>query len=287
MRGSATRTATPIPIPSRTRGSRGRPGGRTRRARGAPGRTRPPIGSTSSTRPATIETLGSDLVGESGGPDVTIAVDPWGTDHRADRVRALGGGRRAAHAGGRRLAARRGGDRPDADVPRPRRAGPAPRRSSAPATRRIRSTDGRSPGRSTGRVDIATDGWDPGTYVVVLKDGASVAVADALLGRSGGRRPPRVDVETGVTGSATRSRCAGGTLPATGGIGWGCTSAAPIRTSPPTSRGSTRDRRSGARERSTRDVRGPVAPAARSIQRLPARRRRRTTSWLGTGFVIR
>ena len=30
-----------------------------------------------------IETLGSDVVGESGGPDVTIAVDPWGTDHRA------------------------------------------------------------------------------------------------------------------------------------------------------------------------------------------------------------
>ena len=30
-----------------------------------------------------VETLGSDVVGESGGPDVTIAVDPWGTDHRA------------------------------------------------------------------------------------------------------------------------------------------------------------------------------------------------------------
>jgi hypothetical protein len=28
-------------------------------------------------------TVGSELVGESGGPGVTIGVDPWGTDHRA------------------------------------------------------------------------------------------------------------------------------------------------------------------------------------------------------------
>ena len=57
-----------------------------------------------------IETLGSDLVGESGGPDVTIAVDPWGTDHRAivSELSVEGGVLPTLVAG--RLAAHRGGD---------------------------------------------------------------------------------------------------------------------------------------------------------------------------------
>ena len=97
-----------------------------------------------------IETLGSDVVGESGGPDVTIAVDPWGTDHRAIVSELLGGGRRAAHARLGRLATHRVGDRPDADVPWTRRTRSASWCSGS-AIRRIRWPTSWCPESSTGR----------------------------------------------------------------------------------------------------------------------------------------
>ena len=120
-----------------------------------------------------IQTLGSDLVGESGGPDVTIAVDPWGTDHRAivSELSVEGGvmptlvavGSRLVEAGTDQTLTFHGPGGPDQHIVVFRAGDPA-----------YPTTDRPVPGEVDGTVDIATDGWDPGTYVVVLKDGVSV-----------------------------------------------------------------------------------------------------------------
>ena len=230
----------------------------------------------------TIETLGSDLVGESGGPDVTIAVDPWGTDHRAivSELSVEGGVMPTLVAVRSRLV----------------EAGPTRRsRSTARAGRTNTSwcsrraipsspvADELVPGRrSTARWTLATDGWDPGTYVVHLrKDGRP-----SCRGRASGSKrwvtARTCRRSTGVSGSAIRSRCAGGTLPATDGTGWGCTNAAPIPTSPPTSRGSTRDRRSGVghARRSVARPAGRFHPVGTACTCSPTTG---TTSWRGRG----
>jgi hypothetical protein len=120
-----------------------------------------------------IDTLGSDLVGESGGPDVTIAVDPWGTDHRAivSELSVEGGvlptlvsvGSRLIESGSDQSLTFHGPGGPDQHVV----VFPA-RDPSYP------TADEPVPGAIDGTLDVATDGWDPGTYVVVLKEGMTV-----------------------------------------------------------------------------------------------------------------
>ena len=144
-----------------------------------------------------------------------------------DRVRALGGGRRAAHA--RRRSAPGSSSRgPTRRSRSTGRAGPNSTSScSRRAIRRTRWPTSRCPARSTAR-------WTS-RPTAGIRDvrrappgGSHRPVADALLGRGGGRRTARVDVEHGSTGSVIRSRCAGGTHRATDGTGWACTNAAPI-----------------------------------------------------------
>ncbi len=121
-------------------------------------------------------TVGSELVGESGGPGVTIGVDPWGTDHRAvvsefsvlagsaptfvavaDRLVEAGVDQQvtfhAADADGYHVVVIPKGDpsHPVADVP--------------------------TAGATDGTIPIATDDWIPGAYEAMLMS------ADAVLSR--------------------------------------------------------------------------------------------------------
>ncbi|MGZ6546311.1 MAG: endonuclease/exonuclease/phosphatase family protein [Actinomycetota bacterium] len=121
-----------------------------------------------------VQTLGSDVVGESGGPDVSIAVDPWGTDHRAvvSELSVQGGvlptlvavGSRLIEAGTHQTLTFHGpggSDQHLAVIP----AGGYPADPIA---------DEPVAGEVDGTVAIATSGWDPGTYVALLMDGSSV-----------------------------------------------------------------------------------------------------------------
>jgi len=120
-----------------------------------------------------IETLGSDLVGESGGPDVTIAVDPWGTDHRAivSELSVEGGalptlvsvGSRLIESGTDQTLTFHGPGGPDQHVVVFRERDP-----SYPLADQL------VPGVIDGTVNIETDGWEAGTYVVHLEEGAAV-----------------------------------------------------------------------------------------------------------------
>lgn len=121
-----------------------------------------------------IQTLGSELVGESGGPDVTIAVDPWGTDHRAvvSELSVEGGvmptlvavGSRLVEAGADQTLVFQGPGGPD------QRLVVIPARGDLGYP----VADEPIPGETDGTVTVPTDGWDPGTYVALLMDGSSV-----------------------------------------------------------------------------------------------------------------
>jgi endonuclease/exonuclease/phosphatase family metal-dependent hydrolase len=118
-------------------------------------------------------TIGSETVGESGGPDVTIGVDPWGTDHRAtvsefsvlpgvpptfvavaDRLVEAGVDQQVtfhtADADGDHVEVIPKGDPsyPVADVP--------------------------TGGATDGTIPIATDDWSPGAYEAMLMGGDAV-----------------------------------------------------------------------------------------------------------------
>jgi hypothetical protein len=121
-----------------------------------------------------LQTLDSDLVGESEGPDVTIAVDPWGTDHRAlvSEFSAQGGALptlvavavRLIEAGADQTLTFHGPGGPDQHLAViPARGDPA-----------IPVVDEPIPGEIDGAVPVPTDGWEPGTYVALLMDGSSV-----------------------------------------------------------------------------------------------------------------
>jgi len=121
-----------------------------------------------------IETLGSDLVGESGGPDVTIAVDPWGTDHRAvvSELSVDGGamptlvavGSRLLEAGAdQALRFHAPGGTDQHLVVIPAHGDPASPLEDEPI-----------PGETDGTAAVGTAGWEPGTYVALLMDGSSV-----------------------------------------------------------------------------------------------------------------
>ena len=121
-----------------------------------------------------IQTLGSDLVGESGGPDVTIPVDPWGTDHRAlvSELSVRGGvlptlvavGARLIEAGTDQSLTFHGPGGPSQHlVVMPAKGDPAHPLADEPVA-----------GEVDGTVAIVTDGWDPGTYVALLLDGSTV-----------------------------------------------------------------------------------------------------------------
>ena len=138
-----------------------------------------------------IETLGSDVVGESGGPDVTIAVDPWGTDHRAivSELSVEGGALPTLVSVG--SPTHRVGDRPDADVPRTRRTRSACR--GVPGARSVVSAGRRAGARSHRRDGGHRDRWLGGGHVRrASRGGSRGAFAHALLGRGGGRRTARV-----------------------------------------------------------------------------------------------
>ncbi len=113
------------------------------------------------------------MVGEAGGPGVTIAVDPWGSDHRAvvSELSVVGGVPPALVSAGARLVD--AGD--DQALTFHGAGGPAQHLSVA------RAHDPASPvadepvaGEIDGTVTVPTDGWAPGTYVALLMDGASV-----------------------------------------------------------------------------------------------------------------
>lgn len=121
-----------------------------------------------------VQTLGSDLIGESGGPDVTIDVDPWGTDHRAvvSELSVEGGvlptlvsvGARLVEAGTDQTLTFHGPGGPGQHlVVIPAKVAP-----SSPVV------DEPVPGEIDGAVTIATDGWEPGAYVALLMDGSTV-----------------------------------------------------------------------------------------------------------------
>ena len=121
-----------------------------------------------------IHTLGSDVVGESGGPDVTIDVDPWGTDHRAvvSQLSVVGGvlptlvsvGERLVVAGTDQMLTFHGPGGPDQHLAViPVNGDPAYPVADEPV-----------PGQIDGTVPVTTDGWEPGTYVALLMDGSSV-----------------------------------------------------------------------------------------------------------------
>ena len=141
-----------------------------------------------------VQTLGSDLVGGSGGPDVTIAVDPWGTDHRAvvSELSVQGGvlptlvavGSRLVEAGTDQTLTFHGPGGPDQHlVVIPAGEDPADPIADEPV-----------PGEIDGTVAIA-DRRLGSRNVRRPADGRFVrALADTFLDRSTGRRPARVDV---------------------------------------------------------------------------------------------
>ena len=110
------------------------------------------------------------IVGEEGGPQVDIAVDPWGTDHRGvvGTFMVTARGRAAVRLGG---AAPRDGRRPDhGSLPRPRgrggsRRGPVVRRPPI----RVTVTE---PAEWTGP-ELPTATLAPGDYLVQLLSGGS------------------------------------------------------------------------------------------------------------------
>ena len=120
-----------------------------------------------------IQTLGSDLVGESGGPDVSIAVDPWGTDHRAivSELSVQGGtlptliavGSRLVEAGTEQTLTFHGPGGANQHVMVIAAGGdPTDPLADEPA------------GSVDGTVSIATDDWEPGGYTALLMDGSTV-----------------------------------------------------------------------------------------------------------------
>jgi hypothetical protein len=120
-----------------------------------------------------IQTLGSEVVGESGGSGVTIAVDPWGTDHRAvvSELSVEGGTMptliavdpRLVEAGIDQTLTFHGPGGPDQHVVVVPALDPTYPVADEPAA-----------GEIDGSVTVATDGWEPGTYVALLLDGSSV-----------------------------------------------------------------------------------------------------------------
>jgi endonuclease/exonuclease/phosphatase family metal-dependent hydrolase len=121
-----------------------------------------------------VQTLGSDVVGEAGGPDVTIGIDPWGTDHRAvvSELSVQGGvlptlvavASRLVEAGTDQTLTFHGSGGPDQHL--------AVIHAKGDPADPI--ADESVAGEVDGSVAIATDGWDPGTYVALLMDGSSV-----------------------------------------------------------------------------------------------------------------
>jgi endonuclease/exonuclease/phosphatase family metal-dependent hydrolase len=120
-----------------------------------------------------IQTIGSDVVGEQAGPGVTIAVDPWGSDHRGvvSELSVTGGVPPTLVSAGARLVD--SGD--DQELTFHGTGGPAQHLSV------IRAHDSTSPvadepvaGEIDGTVTLGTSGWEPGTYEALLMDGTSV-----------------------------------------------------------------------------------------------------------------
>ena len=121
-----------------------------------------------------VQILGSELVGESGGPDVTIGVDPWGTDHRGvvSGLSVEGGVMPTLISVGERLL-EVGADQ----MLTFHAAGEADQHMAVIPLHGDPSTpvaDEPIPGQVDGTLAVGTDGWQPGTYVALLMDGSSV-----------------------------------------------------------------------------------------------------------------
>jgi len=120
------------------------------------------------------QTLRSELVGEPGGPGVTLSVDHWGTDHRAvvSTFSVTPGVPPTFVSVGSRLV----GVGDDQQVTFHATGGPDERvvvipANGDPAAPLIEtSTDG----ATDGTIAMSTDGWEPGTYVALLLDGDQV-----------------------------------------------------------------------------------------------------------------
>ena len=120
------------------------------------------------------QTLQSELVGEPGGPGVTLSVDPWGTDHRAvvSTFSATPGapptfvavGSRLVGVGDDQQVTFHGSGGPDEEVTVIRAGGDL----VAPL---FEASTG---GAADGTVAVPTEGWEPGTYVALLLDGGQV-----------------------------------------------------------------------------------------------------------------
>lgn len=121
-----------------------------------------------------VQTLQSELVGESGGLGVTLSVDPWGTDHRAvvSTFSVTPGvppefvavGDRLVGVGDDQPITFHGTGGPDESVAVIRVGGD-------PAAPLFEMSTG---GATDGTIAVPTDGWEPGTYVALLLDGSQV-----------------------------------------------------------------------------------------------------------------
>jgi endonuclease/exonuclease/phosphatase family metal-dependent hydrolase len=121
-----------------------------------------------------VQTLQSELVGESGGPGVTLSVDPWGTDHRAvvSTFSVTPGvpptfvavGRRLVGVGDEQQVTFHGTGGADERVA-------VIRANGDPAAPLFEASTG---GSADGTIAVPTAGWEFGTYLALLLDGDQV-----------------------------------------------------------------------------------------------------------------
>lgn len=121
-----------------------------------------------------VQTLRSELMGEPGGPGVTLSVDPWGTDHRGvvSTFSVTPGIPPTFVAVGDRLV----GTGDDQQVTFHGTGGADERvvviRANGDPVAPL--FEGSTDGATDGTIAVSTDGWEPGTYLALLLDGDQV-----------------------------------------------------------------------------------------------------------------
>jgi len=120
------------------------------------------------------QTLQSELMGEPGGPGVTLSVDPWGTDHRAvvSTFSVTPGTPPTFVAVGDRLV----GTGEDQQVTFHASGGPGEavaviRVGGDPTAPLFEASTG---GATDGTIVVPTDGWEVGTHLALLLDGDQI-----------------------------------------------------------------------------------------------------------------
>ena len=178
-------------------------------------------------------TVRSQIVGDEGGRDVDIEIDPWGSDHRAvvSTVDLTPGPSPVMVA--RRAAA---GEPGPATSRRPTTRPAVPARSVVIVPRAvIPATDADRPEPHAGRHDVdgsvtfATGAWQPAAYDAVLVDATDAELSRTGFFLSSSRAPcPWSTPHGGVTRGRTDHRRLGRAHPGTGSIGSASIGAAPI-----------------------------------------------------------